>query len=83
MHWRNPVRLDKNIVGSPGSLVDPKSLNALKERLDNDHLKFNDFQNMIQSSHKRIESLFEQVKHMDLSVTQITMSDETNSTKLV
>ncbi len=63
--------------------VDPDLANSLKERLDNDHLKFEDFQRMIQSDQQRIETLHEQLKNIDTNVTKITIVEDTVSSKFV
>lgn len=58
-------------------------LTELMERLDNDHLKFEDFQTMIQSSQQRIEQLYETIKLMENSVLQFNVVEESYNAKLV
>jgi hypothetical protein len=63
--------------------VEKESLADLVARLDNDHLKFEDFQNMIQSSQQRIEQLFEMIKGMEHAVLNINVVEESHNIKIV
>ena len=72
------VSLRKNTSG-----LDSNSLTDFKERLDNDHLKFNDFQTLILSNQQRIEKLFEMIKGMETQVIQINTIDQTTNSRLV
>ena len=72
------VSLRKNTSG-----LDSNSLTDFKERLDNDHLKFNDFQTLILSNQQRIEKLFEMIKGMESQVIQINTIDQTTNSRLV
>lgn len=65
------------------SLKEKDLLNSLKERLDNDHLKFDDFQTMIKTNQQRIETLYEYIRNIETTVTNFNMIDGDSLAKFV
>lgn len=69
-------------ISDPSEGSTPGSLASLKEKLDNNSLKFDDFQIMIHQNQQRLEHLYEELKKIDVTVSQFTMIDQTVNSKI-
>jgi hypothetical protein len=62
---------------------DANHIKSLKDKLDNTYLKFADFQTMIQSSQQRIETLYDIIKNLNVTVTNVSLNDQNITSKFV
>ena len=68
---------------STAAAADTQHIQSLMERLDNDHLKFNDFQTSIFSNQQRLETLFELIKSLEKQVFNFSTVDHTVNSRIV